>query len=312
MDLNKVNTPHYNDYGTWIRRQFPYRVQKISIDAGFTCPNRDGRISTGGCIYCDNRTFNPSYCQRRHSVTQQLEEGKRFFAHKYPDMKYLAYFQAFTNTYAPLSQLKALYEEALQVDDIVGIVIGTRPDCVSDELLDYLAELNQRTFVLVEYGIESANNDTLLRINRGHSFEQSQEAIQRTHQRGLLTGAHIILGLPGEDAAESLRQASIISSLPIDILKIHQMQIIRGTRLAEEFAANPFHIYTVDEYIQLIAEYIQRLRPDLILERFVSQSPKELLIAPHWGLKNYEFTNLLVNYLKQNKIYQGQFFLKSE
>lgn len=312
MDLNKVNTPHYNDYGTWIRRQFPYRVQKISIDAGFTCPNRDGRISTGGCIYCDNRTFNPSYCQRRHSVTQQIEEGKRFFAHKYPDMKYLAYFQAFTNTYAPLSQLKALYEEALQVDDIVGIVIGTRPDCVSDELLDYLAELNQRTFVLVEYGIESANNDTLLRINRGHSFEQSQEAIQRTHQRGLLTGAHIILGLPGEDAAESLRQASIISSLPIDILKIHQMQIIRGTRLAEEFAANPFHIYTVDEYIQLIAEYIQRLRPDLILERFVSQSPKELLIAPHWGLKNYEFTNLLVNYLKQNKIYQGQFFLKSE
>jgi radical SAM protein (TIGR01212 family) len=312
MDLNKVNTPHYNDYGTWIRRQFPYRVQKISIDAGFTCPNRDGRISTGGCIYCDNRTFNPSYCQRRHSVTQQLKEGKRFFAHKYPDMKYLAYFQAFTNTYAPLSQLKALYEEALQVDDIVGIVIGTRPDCVSDELLDYLAELNQRTFVLVEYGIESANNDTLLRINRGHSFEQSQEAIQRTHQRGLLTGAHIILGLPGEDAAESLRQASIISSLPIDILKIHQMQIIRGTRLAEEFAANPFHIYTVDEYIKLIAEYIQRLRPDLILERFVSQSPKELLIAPHWGLKNYEFTNLLVNYLKQNKIYQGQFFLKSE
>ncbi|MBE6267351.1 MAG: TIGR01212 family radical SAM protein [Prevotella ruminicola] len=312
MDLNKVNTPHYNDYGTWIRRQFPYRVQKISIDAGFTCPNRDGRISTGGCIYCDNRTFNPSYCQRRHSVTQQLEEGKRFFAHKYPDMKYLAYFQAFTNTYAPLSQLKALYEEALQVDDIVGIVIGTRPDCVSDELLDYLAELNQRTFVLVEYGIESANNDTLLRINRGHSFEQSQEAIQRTHQRGLLTGAHIILGLPGEDAAESLRQASIISSLPIDILKIHQMQIIRGTRLADEFAANPFHIYTVDEYIKLIAEYIQRLRPDLILERFVSQSPKELLIAPHWGLKNYEFTNLLVNCLKQNKIYQGQFFLKSE
>jgi radical SAM protein (TIGR01212 family) len=312
MDLNKVNTPHYNDYGTWRRRQFPYRVQKISIDAGFTCPNRDGRISTGGCIYCDNRTFNPSYCQRRHSVTQQLEEGKRFFAHKYPDMKYLAYFQAFTNTYAPLAQLKALYEEALQVEDIVGIVIGTRPDCVSAELLDYLAALNQRTFVLVEYGVESANNDTLLRINRGHSFEQSCDAIKRTKQRGLLTGAHIILGLPGEDAAECLRQASVISSLPIDILKIHQMQIIRGTRLADEYAATPFHIYTVDEYIQLIAEYIQRLRPNLILERFVSQSPKELLIAPHWGLKNYEFTNLLVNYLKQNKIYQGQFFLKSE
>ena len=306
MDLNKLNTPYYNDYGTWIRRQFPFRVQKISIDAGFTCPNRDGRISTGGCIYCDNRTFNPSYCQRRLSVSAQLEEGKRFFARKYPDMKYLAYFQAFTNTYAPLHHLKSLYEEALQVEDIVGIVIGTRPDCVSEELLDYLAELNQRTFVLVEYGLESTNNATLIRINRGHTFEQSQIAIEYAKQHGIFTGAHIILGLPGEDAAESLRQAPIISSLPIDILKIHQMQIIRGTRLAEEFKANPFHIYSVDEYIQLIAEYIQRLRPDMILERFVSQSPKDLLIAPHWGLKNYEFTNLLVNYLKQHEIRQGQ------
>ena len=311
MDLNKVNTPYYNDYGTWIRRQFEFRVQKISIDAGFTCPNRDGRISTGGCIYCDNRTFNPSYCQRRLSVSNQLAEGKQFFAHKYPDMKYLAYFQAFTNTYAPIAQLKALYEEALQVEDIVGIVIGTRPDCVSDELLDYLAELNERTFVLVEYGLESTNNDTLLRINRGHSFEQSVSALERTHQRGLLTGAHIILGLPGEDAAESLRQAPILSQLPIDILKIHQMQIIRGTRLAEEFEREPFHIYTVDEYIELIAQYIQRLRPDMVLERFVSQSPKELLIAPHWGLKNYEFTNKLVNYLKAKDIHQGQLFLRN-
>ena len=311
MDLNKVNTPYYNDYGTWIRQQFPFRVQKISIDAGFTCPNRDGRISTGGCIYCDNRTFNPSYCQRRLPISAQLEEGKRFFAHKYPDMKYLAYFQAFTNTYAPLSQLRALYEEALQVDDIVGIVIGTRPDCVSDELLDYLAELSQRTFVLVEYGLESTNNDTLLRINRGHTFQQSIEALERTKQRGLLTGAHIILGLPGEDAAESLRQAPILSALPIDILKIHQMQIIRGTRLAEEYAQKPFHIYSVEEYIELIAAYIQRLRPDMVLERFVSQSPKELLIAPHWGLKNYEFTNLLVNYLKANNIRQGQFLRNS-
>ena len=311
MDLNKVNTPYYNDYGTWIRRQFEFRVQKISIDAGFTCPNRDGRKSTGGCIYCDNRTFNPSYCQRRLSVSNQLAEGKQFFARKYPDMKYLAYFQAFTNTYAPIAQLKALYEEALQVEDIVGIVIGTRPDCVSDELLDYLAELNERTFVLVEYGIESTNNDTLLRINRGHSFEQSVSALERTHQRGLLTGAHIILGLPGEDAAESLRQAPILSQLPIDILKIHQMQIIRGTRLAEEFEREPFHIYTVDEYIELIAQYIQRLRPDMVLERFVSQSPKELLIAPHWGLKNYEFTNKLVNYLKAKDIHQGQLFLRN-
>ena len=305
MELNKVNTPYYYDYGTWIRHRFPFRVQKISVDAGFTCPNRDGRLSTGGCIYCDNRTFNPAYCQRQESITQQLEAGKLFFARKYPEMKYLAYFQAYTNTYASIDHLRQLYEEALSVEDIVGIVIGTRPDCVSDELLDYLEDLNRRTFLIVEYGVESANDDTLQRINRGHTFEQSRLAIEKTHQRGILTGAHIILGLPGEDAQENLRQAPAISSLPIDILKIHQMQIIRGTRLAAEFERNPFHIYDIDEYIRLIANYIQRLRKDLVLERFVSQSPKDLLIAPHWGLKNHEFTDLLNNYLKNHQIHQG-------
>ena len=308
MELNKVNTPYYYDYGTWIRHRFPFRVQKISIDAGFTCPNRDGRLSTGGCIYCDNRTFNPAYCQRKDSITQQLEAGKQFFARKYPEMKYLAYFQAYTNTYASISHLRELYEEALSVKDIVGIVIGTRPDCISDELLDYLEDLNRRTFLIVEYGVESANDDTLRRINRGHSFAQSRLAIEKTHQRGILTGAHIILGLPGEDAQENLRQAPLISSLPIDILKIHQMQIIRDTRLADEFEREPFHIYSVNEYIELIANYIQRLRKDLVLERFVSQSPKELLIAPQWGLKNHEFTDLLNNYLKNHQIHQGDLF----
>ena len=305
MELNKVNTPYYYDYGTWIRHRFPFRVQKISVDAGFTCPNRDGRISTGGCIYCDNRTFNPAYCQRQDSITQQLEAGKLFFARKYPEMKYLAYFQAYTNTYASIDHLRQLYEEALRVEDVVGIVIGTRPDCVSDELLDYLEDLNRHTFLIVEYGVESANDETLQRINRGHSFAQSRVAIEKTHQRGILTGAHIILGLPGEDAQENLRQAPVISSLPIDILKIHQMQIIQGTRLAAEFERNPFHIYDIDEYIRLIANYIQRLRKDLVLERFVSQSPKDLLIAPHWGVKNHEFTDLLNNYLKQHNIHQG-------
>ena len=305
MELNKVNTAYYYDYGTWIRHRFPFRVQKISIDAGFTCPNRDGKLSTGGCIYCDNRTFNPAYCQRKDSVARQLEAGKQFFARKYPEMKYLAYFQAYTNTYASIDHLRQLYEEALSVKDIVGIVIGTRPDCVSDELLDYLEELNLRCFLIVEYGVESANDETLRRINRGHTFEQSRLAIEKTHQRGILTGAHIILGLPGEDAQENLRQAPIISSLPIDILKIHQMQIIRGTRLAEEFERSPFHIYSIEEYIELISSYIQRLRKDLVLERFVSQSPKELLIAPQWGLKNHEFTDLLNNYLIKHQIHQG-------
>ena len=290
---------YYNDFGSWIRKQFPdFRVQKISIDAGFSCPNRDGKISSGGCTYCDNRTFNPSYCDRRKSITEQLEKGKAFFSRKYPDMKYLAYFQAYTNTYAKVELLREMYEEALRVKDVVGIVIGTRPDCVSDELLDYLEELNRHTFVLVEYGIESANDETLKRINRGHDFACCRDAVERTHARGILTGGHIIIGLPGEDAEESLRQAPVISSLPLDILKIHQIQIIKGTRLAQEYAEHPFHVYTVEEYIDVIVRYIRLLRRDLVLERFVSQSPKDLLIAPKWGLKNYEFTNLLNNKLK--------------
>lgn len=309
--LNNMNKALYNDYGTWIRGKFPFRVQKISIDAGFSCPNRDGSIGRGGCIYCDNRTFNPAYCDRNRSIREQLEEGKRFFAHKYPDMRYLAYFQAFTNTYGSVESLKRMYEEALNVEDVVGIVIGTRPDCISEELLDYLEELNRQTFLIVEYGIETANNNTLRRINRGHSFECSREAIRQTADRGILTGGHIILGLPGEDEAENLRQAPVISSLKLDILKIHQMQIIRHTPLAAAYTEKPFHLYTVEEYIILITNYIQLLRKDLVLERFVSQSPKELLIAPQWGLKNYEFTNLLINHLKSTGAFQGKKALTS-
>lgn len=301
--------PHqiYNDYGAWMRRQFPFRVQKISIDAGFSCPNRDGHISHGGCTFCDNRTFNPSYCQPSKSITEQITEGKEFFRHKYPDMKYLAYFQAFSNTYATLDTLQRRYEEVLSAEDVVGIVIGTRPDCVSDEILNYLESLNQQTFMIVEYGIESVSDDTLRRVNRGHNFECSRRAIIETHNRGILTGAHIILGLPGESAEDNVRQADIISALPIDILKLHQLQIIRGTQLAAEYERQPFNLYTADEYIDLCRRYIERLRPDMVLERFVSQSPKELLMAPKWGLKNYEFANRFVNYMKRMDSWQGKY-----
>lgn len=301
--------PHqiYNDYGAWMRRLFPFRVQKISIDAGFSCPNRDGHISHGGCTFCDNRTFNPSYCQPSKSITEQITEGKEFFRHKYPDMKYLAYFQAFSNTYATLDTLQRRYEEALSAEDVVGIVIGTRPDCVSDEILNYLESLNRQTFMIMEYGIESVSDDTLRRVNRGHNFECSRRAITETHNRGILTGAHIILGLPGESAEDNVRQADIISALPIDILKLHQLQIIRGTQLAAEYERQPFNLYTADEYIDLCRRYIERLRPDMVLERFVSQSPKELLVAPKWGLKNYEFANRFVNYMKRMDSWQGKY-----
>lgn len=296
----------YNSYSQWIRKQFPYRVQKISIDAGFTCPNRDGKVGRGGCIFCDNNTFNPAYCDRKKTITQQLEEGKQFFSRKYPDMKYLAYFQAYSNTYDTLDVLKRKYEEALAVEDVVGLVIGTRPDCMPDDVLDYLEVLNKQTFLIVEYGIESANDETLQRINRGHSFETARQSVEHTTGRGILTGAHVILGLPGEDATESIRQAALISSLKLNLLKIHQLQIIRGTYLAEIYEKKPFHLYSIDEYIKLTASYLQYLRKEIIVERFVSQSPPEMVIAPHWGMKNYEFTNLLVNYMKKEGVWQGK------
>lgn len=299
---------HYNDFGHWIRQQFPYRVQKLSVDAGFCCPNRDGRISTGGCVYCNNKTFNPSYCDRSKSITAQLTEGKAFFARKYPTMKYLAYFQAFTNTYDSLDKLKEKYEEALSVEDIAGLVIGTRPDCMSDELLDYLEDLKRRVFVLVEYGIESTNDETLRRINRGHDFACTKRIVEKTAERGILCGGHIIMGLPGEKREDIIRQAPVISSLPLNILKIHQMQIIRDTPLAQQYLSDPTicQLYDVDEYIRLIGDYLPYLRKDLILERFVSQSPKALLIAPQWGLKNHEFTDRLNKYLAEHHIFQGE------
>ena len=301
----------YNDYGTWLRQRFPYKVQKISVDAGFTCPNRDGRLGTGGCIYCNNDSFNPSYCQREKNVKQQLVEGKEFFRRKYPEMRYMAYFQAFTNTYSTLDHLKSLYEEALDVEDVVGLVIGTRPDCIDDTLLDYLTQLARQTMVTLEYGIETANDDTLRLIRRGHDFQCVRDAVERTKGRGIVIGGHVILGLPGEDAEESVRQATIMSELGLDVLKIHQMQIIRGTRLAQMYAENPFHLYSPEEYSELIVRYLEHLSEDMVVERFASQSPKEMLIAPKWGLKNYELTNLIVNKMKREGRRQGSLFVSN-
>lgn len=301
----------YNDFPTFLKRFFTGKVQKISINAGFTCPNRDGTVGYGGCTYCNNQTFNPEYCRTEKLVSVQLEEGKRFFAHKYPEMKYLAYFQAYTNTYGELEALKRKYEEALAVGDVVGLVIGTRPDCMPDALLDYLEALARRTFVLVEYGIESTLDCTLRRINRGHTWQAAVDAVERTAARGLPVGGHVILGLPGESREDMLGQAADISRLPLDTLKLHQLQLIRGTRMAREYEERPenFHLFhDVDEYIALVVDYIQRLRPDLVLERFVSQSPKELLIAPDWGLKNYEFNHRLQKRMKELDAWQGKLY----
>ena len=303
----------YSDYGSWLTAQVGVKAQKISLNAGFTCPNRDGRVGTGGCTYCNNQTFNPDYCAPTKSVAQQLEEGKRFFSRKYPDMKYLAYFQAYTNTYGTLADLQAKYEEALSVPDVIGLVIGTRPDCMPPDLLDYLAELNRRTFLIVEYGIESVYDSTLQRINRGHTHAQTVDAVSRTASRGIKVGAHLILGLPHESRDAMLQEADILSALPLTMLKLHQLQLIRGTRMADEYAANPsdFHLFTSDEYIDLVIDFIERLRPDIVLERFVSQSPSSLLAVPGWGLKNYEFVDKVRRRMQERRAYQGRLFSPS-
>lgn len=298
----------YREFGDFLRERFPFKAQKIAINAGFTCPNRDGSKGRGGCTYCNNQTFNPGYCQTDKSVADQLAEGVRFFSRKYPEMRYLAYFQAYTSTYGEQERLERLYEEALSYPGVVGLVIGTRPDCVPDRLLDYLARLSEQVLVLVEYGVESTLDRTLRRINRGHDFAEAEEAIRRTAARGIAVGAHLILGLPGESRDEILGHADRLSDLPLTTLKLHQLQLIRHTRMALEFERQPedFHLFTVDEYIDLAIDFIERLDPAIALERFVSQSPKELLIAPDWGLKNYEFTARVNRRLAERDSWQGK------
>ena len=300
----------YNEFGNYLRGIFGCKVQKITIDAGFTCPNRDGKVGVGGCTYCNNQTFNPSYCHRHRSVAEQMHEGISFFAHKYPEMKYLAYFQAYTNTYESLDVLKQRYSEALAVDGCVGIVIGTRPDCMPNELLEYLAELSKRTFVLVEYGIESTSDATLERINRGHDYACAVDAVVRTANIGIPVGAHIILGLPGEHREKLMQQAAELSRLPLTTLKLHQLQIVRGTRMAEEYIENPadFHLFAMEDYIETVIDYIERLNPNIVLERFASQSPKELLIAPDWGIKNHELVDKVKARMKQRRTWQGRLY----
>ena len=296
----------YKEFGTWLQAELGCKAQKLSVDAGLTCPNRDGTLGRGGCTFCDNRTFNPAYCRQGGSITDQLEAGKRFFSRKYPTMKYLAYFQSYSNSYGTLSHLKELYEEALRVPDVVGLVIGTRPDCMPDALLEYLEELNRRTFLLVEYGVESANEETLVRVNRGHTFAQARECIIRTAQRGIRVGVHMILGFPWETRSELIRQAQLIASLPITTLKLHQLQVIKGTQLARDYELHPWPLPTAEEYVDLVLEYISHLPPSLVLERFVSQSPPEYVIAPRWGLKNHEFSALVKKAIQKRSTELGQ------
>ncbi len=298
----------YLNYNQVLKAEFKERVQKISINAGFTCPNRDGSKGKGGCTYCNNQTFVPGYCKPIKSVTQQIDEGIEFFNKtKYKEQAYLAYFQSYTNTYDTLDKLERIYGEALKHPRIKGIVVGTRPDCVNDAILDYFAEMSKHTYVMIEYGIESTKDSTLEFINRGHDYACAVQAINETAAKGLRVGAHLILGLPHEDRETILSHALEMNKLPLTAIKLHQLQLVKGTIMAQQLKHNPewFRLFTAEEYIDLVVDFIELLRPEIAIERFVSQSPKEFLISPDWGLKNFEFVDKIEKQLIERNAQQG-------
>ena len=285
------------DYSDWLKRLYGCRVQKLNVNAGFTCPNRDGSLGSGGCIYCNNASFTPAHCNHGESVTQQLLSGKKFYAGKYSDMRYLAYFQSYTGTYASLNKLKSIYHEALAVSDVVGLVISTRPDCLGDDVLDYLAALNIHNKLIVEIGIETTHDSTLHLINRCHSWQCAQDAVCRVAGRGIAVGAHMILGLPGESVSDMLESARAIAQLPLNTVKFHQLQVLRGTMLAQRWARGEVQLqqWTARQYADLCREIIACLPGHMVIERMVSTAPPSMLLYPQWGLKPSQFQEIFEN-----------------
>ena len=302
----------FNSYAAHFRRVFGHRMQKVTINAGFSCPNRDGKISTGGCTFCDNAAFTPSYCDSTKSITQQIDEGIEFHRKRYRTaQQYLAYFQSFSNTYAPMERLRECYDEALAHLDIAGIVVGTRPDCVDEQKLDYFAELSRKKYVTIEYGVESCYDETLRRINRGHDFATAERAIQMTAERGIHCGAHFILGLPGESDEMLIEQVERINALPLTTVKFHQLQLFRGTPLAREWDEHPerFRFWTIEEYLDLFVEILRRLRPDIVVERFAGEAPPRYHHTEGWGLvRNEQLLAMLDKRLEQRGVHQGDIF----
>lgn len=307
-----LNQERYRSYSTYFKELFGGRVQKVTIDAGFSCPNRDGTVSIGGCTYCNNNAFNPSYCVPEKSVQQQIEEGIEFHANRYRRANdYLAYFQAFSNTHAPLEELKKIYEPAINHPKICGLVIGTRPDCVDEEKLAFFAELAKTKYIIIEYGVESVYDETLRTINRGHTYQQAADMINLTHKYGIHTGAHLIFGLPGETREMMMNSAKIISKLPLNTIKFHQLQIVKDTQMATDYQQNRNHysLFTLEEYLDFIVNYISHLNPNFVIERFAGEVPPRFLISEAWGKLRYD--QILVKIqtqLETLNLWQGKFY----
>ncbi len=299
----------FNSAASRGKELFGGRVQRVSINAGFTCPNRDGSIGFGGCTFCNNKAFTPSYCQPTVSITDQINEGIAFLDKRYkkPEI-YVAYFQSYTNTYASFNVLKELYGEALAHPAIKGIAIGTRPDCVDDQKLDFIARLSKENIVSIEYGVESCLDKTLLRVNRRHTFEDSIRAINKSAERGLHTGIHLIFGLPGETREEMLAQAAIVSKLSINTIKFHQLQIVKGSPMEKEYARYPerFNPFDLEEYVDLAVSFIERLKPEISIERLSGEVPPAFNKGKSWGLRTDQVLNLIEKELERRDTWQGR------
>ena len=301
----------FNAYSDYFKSTFGGRIQKITIDAGFTCPNRDGACGTGGCTFCDNRAFNPSYNKPDKPVRQQIDEGIEFHKIRYRRVsRYLAYFQAYTNTYDSIERMKEIYEPALSHPDVVGIVVGTRPDCVDAEKLDYFASLAKTKYVVLEYGIESVYDRTLLRVNRGHDFAKSVWAIEETAKRGIRTGGHMIIGLPGENTDDWIKAADTLSNLPLSNIKFHQLQIIKGTKMAEEYMHKPdeFINFQMDHYLNIMADILERLNPGFVIERVAGEVSPGMNIREGWGLRYDEVLRRFEEILEERDTWQGRLY----
>jgi len=308
-------TRRYNAYAPYFKSLFGERVQKISVDVGFTCPNRDGTLAHGGCTYCNNKAFNPSYCDPANPIEQQISDGIEFHKVRYRRAnKYLVYFQPYSNTYAPLSHLKKLYETALSQPGVVGLVIGTRPDCVDDEILGYLKALSEKHYIVIEYGVESIYDETLVRINRKHTFNQSEEAIMKSAEYGLTIGAHFIFGLPGESRAMMMDSLHAINRLPINSIKFHQLQIVKGTSMAKDYKINPgdYDLFLFEEYVDFIVRFTERLNPSFIIERFAGEVPPRYLAGPGWGLVRNDQINIVIEKeMEKRDTWQGKYFKRN-
>lgn len=298
----------YNSFGPFMKKQFGTRVYKVNVDAGFTCPNRDGTLGVEGCIYCNNDSFRPNSCKPTLSISEQVQSGIGHVNKRYKADKFLVYFQAYTNTYAPVAELEKMYHEALSHPGVLGLAIGTRPDAVDTGKIAMLEELAKKYFILIEYGLQSTYDRSLQYINRGHDYQAFLDAIEMTKDRNIAIGAHLIVGFPTETREEMLAMADTISRLPVQFLKVHQLQIVRETPLAEIYRKNPFHVFEYQEYLDFIADFIERTSPEIVFQRLYATAPDAILIAPEWGRNRHQILHDIEKNLELRQTYQGKKF----